>query len=84
MQERLPLRRAIGKRRSSDGNAMGIGSEHEVEESACRSAETRVEIGTGDIVGGMSREEAVESHSGVHDDGEDSDKRGARSIGVSR
>ena len=54
MQERLPLRRAIGKWRSSNGNAMGIESQHEVKESASGSAETGVEIKTDDIVGGMS------------------------------
>ena len=84
MQERLPLRRAIGKWRSSNGNAMCVGSKHEVEESTSRSAETRVEIITSDVMGGMSCGEAVELSSGVGDDGEDSDKRGARSIRVGR
>ena len=66
------------------GNAMGVGSEHKVEESASRSAETGVEIRTGNVIGGMSGEEVVESSSGVGDDGGDSDKRGAGSIGVGR
>ena len=63
---------------------MGIGSEHEVEESACGSTETRVEIGISNVVGGMSRGVAIESSSGVGDDGGDSDKRGASSIRVGR
>ena len=84
MQEHLPFQRAIGKWRSSDGNGMGIGSEHEVEESAGRSVEIGVEIKVGDVVGGMSRREAVKSSSGVGNDGGDSDKRGAGSIRVSR
>ena len=46
------------------------------------SAETRVEIRTGNIMGSVSRAEVVESSSGVADDGGGSDKRGARSIGV--
>ena len=46
------------------------------------SAETGVEIRTGNIMGNVSRVEVVESSSGVSDDGGDSDKRGARSIGV--
>ena len=58
---------------------MGVGSEHEVIESAVRSAETGVEIGTTDIVGVMSNEEASESSSGVGDDGGDRDKKRARS-----
>ena len=63
----------IGKWRSSDCNEMGIRSEHEVEESACRSAETRVEIEIGDVVGRISGE-AIEPSSGVGDDSGDSDK----------
>ena len=78
------MRRAIDKWRSSDGNAMGIRYEHEVEESAGRSIETGVEIGTGNIVGGMNKGEVVKSSSGVGDDGRDSDKRGAGFIGVRR
>ena len=63
---------------------MGVGSEHEVEELVIESAETGVEIGIGDVVGGMSCGEAIESGSGVGDDGGDSDKRGAGSIIVDR
>ena len=39
---------------------MGVGSEHEVEDSTSGSAETRVEIGSGDVLGGISSGEAVE------------------------
>ena len=49
-----------------------------------RSTQTRVEIKIGDIVGGMSSGEALESSSWAGDDGGDSDKRGAGSIRVSR
>ena len=62
---------------------MGIRSEHEVEESAGRSAETRVEIEIGDVVGRISGE-AIEPSSGVGDDSGDSDKWGAGSIRVGR
>ena len=75
MQEHLPLRRAISKWRSSIGNAMGVGFEHEIKESMGGSAKTRVEIGIGNVVGGMSRGEVVESSSGAGDDGGDSHKR---------
>ena len=44
---------------------MGIRSEHKVEESACGSTYIGVEFGTGDVVGGMSSGEAIESISGV-------------------
>ena len=84
MQERLPLRRVIGKGRSYDGNAMGIRSEHEVKESTSRSAKIGVEIRTGNVMGGMSSAETVEPSRGVGDDGGDSDKRGARSIRLGR
>ena len=63
---------------------MGVRSEHEVEESASESAETGVQIGTGDVMDGMSSGEAVESGRGVGDDGGDSDNRGAVSIEVGR
>ena len=43
-----------------------------------------MDIKTSDVVGGMSSGEVRESDSGVGDDGGDSDKRGARSIGVGR
>ena len=46
------------------------------------SVETRVKIGTSNVMGGMSRGDAIESSSRVGDDGGDSNKRGARSIGV--
>ena len=62
------MRRAIGKWRLSDGNAMGVGYEHEVKESTGGSVETGVEIRTDDVVGGMSRGESVELISGVGDD----------------
>ena len=55
MQEYLPFRRAIGKKRSSDGNAMGTGSKHKVEESTSGSTKTGVEIKTDNFMGGMSR-----------------------------
>ena len=63
---------------------MVIRSKHEVEESVGRSVETRVEIKTVDVMGGMSIGEVVESISGVGDDDEDSDKKRAGSIGVGR
>ena len=63
---------------------MGVGSEDEVDESARRSGETRVEIITGDVMGAMSSGEVVESSSGVGDDGGDNDKKEARSNGVGR
>ena len=63
---------------------MGIRSQHEAEKSTSARVETRVEIGIGNVVGDMNRGEAVESSSGVCDDGRDSDKRGAGSIGVGR
>ena len=83
MQEHLPLRRAIDKQRLSNGNAMGVGSELEVE-SASESTEIGIKIGKGNVMGGMSCGEAVESSSGIGDDGGDSDKRRAGSIRVSR
>ena len=49
----------IGKWRSSDGNAIGIGSEHEVEESADGTAGTLVKIRAGDVVGNMSGGEVI-------------------------
>ena len=73
----------IGKWRSSDGNVISVRSEHEVEESS-GSAETGVEIRTRVNVGGMSSGETVDSSCGVGDDGGDSDKRRAGSIGVGR
>ena len=82
MQEGLPLGRAIRKWRSSDGNAIGVGFEHKVEELAGGIAKTRVEIRIGDVIGGMSREEEIDLSSGVGDDGGDSDKRGEGSIGI--
>ena len=63
---------------------MGIESEHDVEELAGGSAETGVEIGNNDIMGSVSSGEAVESCSGVGDDGGDNDKRGVGSIKVGR
>ena len=74
----------MGRWRSYDGNVMGIGSEHKVEESACGSTNIGVEFGTGDVVGGLSSGEAIESSSGVGDDGGDSDKIRARSITIGR
>ena len=67
----------------SDCNAMGIEFEHEVE-SKGRSMEIGVHIRTSDIAGGMSSGEAWEWSNGEGDDGGDSDKRGAGSIGVGR
>ena len=63
---------------------MTIGSKHEVEESVGGSVETRVQIETSDVMGGMSIGEVVESIGGVGDDGEDSDKKRVGSIGVGR
>ena len=73
MQECLPLQRAIGKWRSSDGNAMGVASENEVKELASGSAKTGVEIGIDNVMGSMSSG-GVESSSGVGDDCGDSNK----------
>ena len=84
MQECLSLRRVIGKWRLSNGDTMIVGSKHEVEELTSGSAKIVVDIEIGDIVGDMSSGESRESCSGVGDDGGDSDKRGARSIGVGR
>ena len=56
---------------------MGVRSKHEAEESASKSIEIGVDIGTGDIIGGMSSGEVGESGSGVGDDCGESDKRGA-------
>ena len=52
--------------------------------SVSGSAETGEEIRTGNVMGGMSSGEAIESSSGVGDDGGDSDKKGAGSIEVGR
>ena len=73
MQECLPLQRAIGKWRSSHGNAMGVASEHEVKELASGSAKTGVEIGTNNVVGSRSSG-GVDSSSGEGDDCGDSNK----------
>ena len=62
---------------------MGIGSKHEVEELVGESVETRVEIRSYDVVVSISSEEG-ELGCGVGDDGRDSDKRGAESIGLGR
>ena len=63
---------------------MGVGSEHEVEESGSKIIEIGVDIGTRDIIGGMSSGEVGESGSGVGDDYGESDKRGVGFIRVSR
>ena len=63
---------------------MGVGSEHEGEESVGGSAETRVEIRTSDVVGGTSSGKLVELSSGIGDDDGDSIKKGAGSIKLGR